>query len=141
MTPEQLVATVDRPNSWSDCHPTCNRVHVLKWRTHDRFCGYFSCSVQKRGIDSGIGGSFCTSQQLMLKLHPSISHVTMTTQLRTPAMPWKPGKDITPEEIWSGIESVEPLCARQQLPCSVLKASVVFRTFGATSSFLQPNMA
>ena len=56
---------------------------------------------------------------------------------------WKPEKGITPEfanEIWRGIESIEPHCARQQLPCSVLKASIVFRAFGATSSTLQPKI-
>ena len=69
----------------------------------------------------------------------SISHVMMTTQLKPPAMPWKPEDDITPEcanEIWSGIESVEPFCARQQSPCSVLKASVVCQSFGAISSLI-----
>ena len=55
-------------------------------------------------------------------------------------MPWNREKDNAPEfadEIWSGIESVEPHCVRQQLPCCALKVSVVFHTFGATSSILQ----
>ena len=55
-------------------------------------------------------------------------------------MPWKPEHDNTPDfanEIWSGIESVETLCARQQLRCSVLKASVFFQTFGAVTSIAQ----
>ena len=48
------------------------------------------------------------------KLHMSFSHVMITTQLKPPAMPWKSEDDIMPEcanEIWSGIESVEPFCA------------------------------
>ena len=67
----------------------------------------------------------------------------MTTQLKPPAMPWKPDQDITPQcaiEIWSGIGSVEPFCDRQQSPCSVLNASVVFQTFGAISSLIQPKI-
>ena len=67
----------------------------------------------------------------------------MAAQLKPPAMPWKPEDDITSEcanEIWSGIESVEPFCARQQSPCSALKASVVFATLGAISSVLQPKI-
>ena len=84
---------------------------------------------------------FAPHSSLCLKLHMSISHVTMTTQLKPTAMPWKPDQDVMPEcanEIWSGIESVEPFCARQQSPCSWLKASVVFfQTSGAISSLLQ----
>ena len=48
-----------------------------------------------------------------------------------------PEKDITrvfANEIWSGIESVGPFCARQQSPCSVLKASVVFQSFEPASA-------
>ena len=54
VTSEQLVATqwIDQIRGQIVLPPTCNRVHVLTWRTHDRFCHYFSCSGQKRGNDS-----------------------------------------------------------------------------------------
>ena len=84
---------------------------------------------------------FVPHSSLCLELHMSISHVTMTTQLKPLAMSWKTEHDIKPEfanEIWSEIGSAKPFCARQQSPCSVLKASVVFQTFDAISSLLQP---
>ena len=85
--------------------------------------------VLARNVDLTVDldAPFAPHSSHRLKLHMSISQVTITTQLKPPAMPWKPADDITSEcanEIWSGIESVEPFCARQQSPCSVLKASV-----------------
>ena len=69
----------------------------------------------------------------------SISHVTMTTQLRPPAMPWKPEHDKQNLE-WNRASQLSRFVVRQQLPCFVLKASLVFQTFGAISSFLQPTV-
>ena len=83
---------------------------------------------------------FAPHSSFCLKLHMSLRHVTVTLQLRLPAMHWKPGIDFTPEfadEMWSGIASLEPRCAREQVPCSLLYASVVFHTFHAISSILQ----
>ena len=84
---------------------------------------------------------FAPHSSLCLKLHLSISHVSMTSQLRPPGVHWKPDNDITPEfanEIWSGIESIEPHCARQQEPCSVLKDQLFFIPLAPLLPFSSP---
>ena len=73
-------------------------------------------------------------------VHLSTSHISSTSQLRPPPMPWEPEGDVKPvvaNEIWSGLESVSTVDRRVQEPCPALEASVVFRTFGAESSLLQ----
>ena len=64
---------------------------------------------------------FAPHSSLFLKLHMSISHVTMTTQLKPLAMPWKPEHDITPDfanEIWSQLSQLSrfvPVSSRHVL--------------------------
>ena len=84
---------------------------------------------------------FAPHSSICLKLHLSIGHITLTSQIRPPPMPWEPEGDVKPVvaiEIWNGLESTNPVGCREQGPCPVLRASVVFRTFGAVSYFLQP---
>ena len=80
----------------------------------------------------------------LLKMHLSTSHITLTSQLRPPPTSWEPEGEVKPvvvNAIWSGLESVRTAVnRREQGPCPALKASVVFRTFGAESSLLQPKI-
>ena len=144
MTPDELIAT-----QWVDKlrgqivtpHET-----VSTCSNGGRMIDYAVISpvlARNVGWTVDLDAPFAPHSSLRLKLHMSISRVMMTTQLKPPAMPWKPEDDITPEcanEIWSAIESVESFCARQQSPCSVMKASVVYQSFGAISSLIQPKL-
>ena len=86
---------------------------------------------------------FAPHNSMCLKLHLSTSHITLTSQLRPPPMSWEVKPEVA-HEIWSGLESANPVLRREHEPCPVLKASVVFRTFGAESSpspASDPNLA
>ena len=142
MTPDELIATqwVDQLRGQivtpQETVSTCSN----GGRTID-FAVISGVLARNVELTVDLEAPFAPHCSLRLKLHMSISQVTMTTQLPPPAMPWKPEKDITPEcanEIWSGIESLEPFRARQQSTCSVLKAPVVYQSFGAISSLMQP---
>ena len=118
----------------------------------------FTCSNGGRMIDFAVistglvrdvelthdlGAPFEPHSSICLKLHLSIGRITLTSQMRPPPMPWEPGGDVKPvaaSEIWSGLESTKPVDCREQGAYPVLRASVVFRTFGAVSYFLLPKI-
>ena len=147
-----------------DFHMTPAQLVVTQWIVQN--CGHIvtpqetvsTCSSGGRMIDFAVifpaltrnveltldlDAPFAPHSSICLKLHLSISHITLTSQLRPRPMPWEAEGGVKPvvaSGIWSGLESTNPIECREQGPCPVLKASVVFRTFGAESSLLQPKI-
>ena len=91
MTPEQLVAT-----QWIDQihnHIVLPHATVSTCSNGGRMIDYAVISrVLAKNVELNVDleAPFAPHSSLCLKLHMSISHVTMTTQLKPPAMPWKP---------------------------------------------------
>ena len=143
MSPAQLTAT-----QWIDQiggHFVIPQETVSTWSSGGRMIDFAVISpalTRNVVLSLDLDAPFAAQRSFCLKLHLSTSHITSTSQLRPPPMSREPEgdvKSVVANEIWSGLESVSTVVRREQGPCPALKASVVFRTFGAASSLLQPN--